>query len=250
MSIPGVQAITMRAKRITCVEFNAFNNFGVCDQIINIFNRDRIVVVIVETKRFYFLKNMFFALLSDKEKFDSTNYKFQNLRDKYSIHRGILRLILSRLLDIKNADVNISASSYGKPFIDGSYNLRFNLSHSNNYALYAFALGSEVGIDVEENNNQININEIAPLVLSAGEQRDFSTLDSFEQRHNFFKLWTLKEALTKNYGLGMSMNFNKIHLGLNNYSFENLLLYDLSVANSYYAALALEANFFSFIKLK
>lgn len=222
MSIPGYDGITMRANRITCVKFNAFNNFSVCNKINNILSRNKIAIVIVETNRFYFLRNMFFDLLSNEEKYYGNNFKFEDLRDKYYIHRGILRILLSKLINKKSSSINIFVNPYGKPFVECSSNVRFNLSHSNNYALYAFTVGSEVGIDVEEDNYQININEIAPLVLSIDEYKYFRHLDSLQQRNIFFKLWTSKEALSKNYGFGMTMDFKQIHVGLNNSSFENL----------------------------
>lgn len=242
MSIPGVYPIPMNANITSYVEFNAFNNFDVCNKINTIIDFHKIVVVIAQTKKFYDLKTFFFALLSDEEKNSCNNFKLITLRDKYSIHRGILRVILSRMLNMKNSDIIISHYSHGKPFVENSYNLRFNLSHSDNYALYVFSLGNEVGVDIEEDINQININQIASLVLSPGELENFNILGVKEQRNAFFKLWTRKEALTKNYGLGMSMDFRKINLGIDKYSFENLILYDLSVANAYYAALALKAD--------
>lgn len=228
----------MGAQIIKCIEFNDLNDVGIHNKIFDTIIKNKNAVVIAETRRLFFLKNMFYNLLSNHEKSHCNNLKFENLKDRYSIHRGILRIILLRLTNRKNSHLHIAVSPYGKPFIEGSP-IKFNLSHSANFAIYAFSLGTEIGIDIEEEDGQINIGEIAPLVLSAAERVEFKSFDCLRQKQEFYKLWTRKEAVTKNYGLGMSMDFKEVHLGFNSLVYKNLRIYDLSVANTYYAAMAL-----------
>jgi 4'-phosphopantetheinyl transferase len=73
-------------------------------------------------------------------------------RPRFIAGRGILRKIISAYLALAPDEVRFVYNEYGKLFIADDQNcgsLSFNLSHSNDMALYAVARGRRVGIDVE-----------------------------------------------------------------------------------------------------
>jgi len=82
--------------------------------------------------------------------------------------------------------------------------LRFNVSHSEDLAVYAFALGREVGVDVEALRPMADSADIARSAFSAAEHRAFLALSPAERTEGFFNCWTRKEAFIKALGEGLS----------------------------------------------
>ena len=235
MSIPDIYAENMNNKIFTCMNFTGKNTLAFKDKLCDVLHKNKAVVIITETKNFIDSINFYSSLLSPDEESICKKYKFKFLRDKYTIHRGLLRYFISLIISQSPTRINILTNSYGKPYLDLSY-LGFNISHSENYALFSFCLNSELGIDIEEDNKNINILELSRLICSKREFADLAMLDNIQQRHAFFTLWTHKEAISKNLGMGMSLDFK--HINLDN---KNLLLHNLSTP-FYYAALALRKN--------
>jgi 4'-phosphopantetheinyl transferase len=71
----------------------------------------------------------------------------------------------------------------------------------------AFGTGANIGIDVEKINGQTDFEGISKLAFSTDEQLILSC--SADPVHDFFKLWTAKEALLKAAGLGFSYPSNQ-----------------------------------------
>jgi 4'-phosphopantetheinyl transferase len=226
---------------------------------INIFNfhqlninlsleRDEVAVIFIETNKFLPYVDRLFALLSPVERAKIESFSFDDLKFKNIIYRGVLRILLSRFIKINPQAILIRNQDQGKPFLCNNLDrgiLEFNLSHSFTWAVYAFALNRVVGIDIEEDKNSIVPDDLVPLVFSSSERASFAKLNLDTQRSAFFKLWTQKEALSKNYGYGLLMDFKNIDIGFENKlirSYENLLLYDLSNHEKYYAALAVNVK--------
>ncbi|MBX9622036.1 MAG: 4'-phosphopantetheinyl transferase superfamily protein [Alphaproteobacteria bacterium] len=80
--------------------------------------------------------------------------------------------------------------------------LSFNLSHSENYALYAFTQRYEVGIDVEYIDESLELEDMARNVFSVTELSDWEVLNRQEKIYSFFKHWVSKEAFLKASGKG------------------------------------------------
>src|SRR5262249_48037202 len=82
--------------------------------------------------------------------------------------------------------------------------LRFNLSHSQNLALYAFALDREVGVDVEAMRPLDDAAEIARRYFSQAENAAFERIVPAQRLEAFFNCWTRKEAFLKATGEGLN----------------------------------------------
>lgn len=92
-----------------------------------------------------------FDILQPDERYRAGRFHFQRDRDRFIVARGVLRFILSRYLDTPPDLIRFSYNQYGKPAINGGtseVSLRFNVSHSNEVALYAIGRGREVGLDI------------------------------------------------------------------------------------------------------
>jgi 4'-phosphopantetheinyl transferase len=122
---------------------------------------------------------------------------------RFAVTRGVLRTLLGRYLQLPGSAVEFSVNEYGKPAVAGG--IRFNVAHSGDYALLAFAKEIEVGVDVERIGGDRVVDDLARRVLSAGESARFARLAESERRAAFFQIWTLKESVLKGIGSGLSI---------------------------------------------
>jgi len=79
----------------------------------------------------------------------------------------------------------------GKPSLSSSHAslLHFNVAHSHELAVYAFALNQAVGIDVEYAlRHVLDADQVAQRFFSASEYRTYQALADDEKRPAFFNL--------------------------------------------------------------
>jgi len=211
---------------------------------------NQILVVLIRIKGFAKDLMQFERYLTNRENERYKAYQTKSRAQQFIIHRGILRLLCARCLAQPKTAIHFAETAYHKPFIKSQINqidLRFNLSHSQNHAIYAFALKREIGIDIEATNNRSVDLSGAESVLAPSELGELYTLPSSNRIISFLKLWTQKEAISKALGLGLALNFKDIVLGFeqNKYSKvkimgETIGVHDISQYNEYVAALAVE----------
>ena len=145
-------------------------------------------------------------ILNNDEISSLFDYPFIKQRNIFLLSRVMLRDILSFYLKISPEDVRFSKNEYGKPFIlnESKESIYFNLSHSNNCVALAISNTSSVGVDIEYFNRDIEINSIIDYYFSKKEKKYLSYFDETQKKHNFYKMWTLKEAYIKSRGIGLS----------------------------------------------
>lgn len=147
------------------------------------------------------------AVLDPEERKRAERFRFRKDGERFVVARGTLRTLLGLYLDKRPSEVSLSYGSYGKPALgheSGAHPVRFNLSHSNALSLYAFAVGREVGIDVEYVRAGLASEEISERFFSAGEVAALRALDPGFKTEAFFNCWTRKEAYIKARGEGLS----------------------------------------------
>jgi 4'-phosphopantetheinyl transferase len=144
------------------------------------------------------------AVLSKEECARASRFHFDRDGRCYVARRAKLRLLLSRYLGCSPRDVPIRTGPRGKPFVAGS-TLRFNVSHSGGLALYAFAVGLDVGCDIAFHDGRIAIDTVSERFFSAAERRILRQSPPHDRTAAFFDLWTRKEAVLKASGLGLSV---------------------------------------------
>jgi 4'-phosphopantetheinyl transferase len=147
----------------------------------------------------------------------SRRFRFQRHRAAFVISRGLLRTIAGRYLGAPPGELCFAYTTYGKPYLvrplaGGS--LRFNLSHSHELVLYAFAADVEVGIDVEYLRPEFAGAEIARRFFSPREVESLSALPGGRRAEAFFKCWTRKEAFIKAVGEGLSFPLDQFDVTL------------------------------------
>src|SRR5262249_24712809 len=119
----------------------------------------------------------------------------------------ILRCLLSSYLGKSSQSIEIVYGMWGKPCLVDEKAVYFNLSHSKDYALYAFSPQCEVGVDIEYIQKDFNSEEIAKNIFSLQEQARLRLMLSEEEKvRAFFKMWVCQEAFLKAKGKGWLSN--------------------------------------------
>jgi 4'-phosphopantetheinyl transferase len=177
-------------------------------------------------------------------------------RDAFILVRGILRTLLGRYLDVSPASIRFQYGSNGKPALAALADLHFNASHTEGLAVFAFASGCALGVDIERMRAMPQMHSIARRFFCAEEADELQYLNQDRQEQAFFLCWTRKEAYIKAIGGGMAVPLDSfrvtlapdqparlIHVATDQVSADHdetgkWNLCDLSLAPDYAAALA------------
>jgi 4'-phosphopantetheinyl transferase len=156
----------------------------------------------------------FETILASDEKLRAGRFIFQPDRNRFITARGILRDLLGRYLNRAAADLEFGYQPEGKPFLRNSsgQSVQFNISHAHGLALFAFARGRELGVDVELVRPDFAGDDIAARFFSADEIAELRALPSSLRTEGFFLCWTLKEAYVKARGGGLNIPLNSFHV--------------------------------------
>ena len=201
------------------------------------------------------LLEQFHETLDEQELHRASRFHFEKHRRHFVVGRGALRQLLARYIDTKPERFRLSYGAYGKPALDGEHKhsrLRFNMSHSHEVALFAFAEDMEVGVDVEHIRADFASEDIARRFFSRREVETFDALPDHDQVNAFFRCWTRKEAYIKAIGKGLSQALDEFDVTLGpdvepallrveGDDASRWLLTDVNAGPGYAAALAIEA---------
>ena len=197
------------------------------------------------------LQETFLRTLAEDERTRANRFHFDKHRRHFVAGRGFLRALLARYLGTMPEEVRFAYGPYGKPVLDGEHresSLRFNASHSGDWAAYAFVQDHEIGVDVEHIKADFEAEGIAERFFSALEVQTLYALADEEKPAAFFRCWTRKEAYIKAIGSGLSHPLDSFDVtfapgepaALSRA--EGWTLFDLDVAPEYAAALAVEGS--------
>ena len=151
--------------------------------------------------------------LSEDEKTRANRFHFAQHRDRYIAGRGILRQLLAKYLQVNSDRIRFEYSSRGKPYLASCLNqnnLQFNVSHSQNLALYGFNYQEIIGVDLEYIKDDINYKQLATRFFTPQELQLIYRTKSEAQKTRFFQLWTAKEAYLKATGDGLAQGLDAI----------------------------------------
>ena len=98
------------------------------------------------------------------------------------------------------------SGDYGKPSVRGtSIHHEFNVSHSGDYILIGITTGAQCGVDIEGSRAHISEQSIGESFFCP---REIQWLRQTEK--GFFRLWTIKEAILKAVGRGLSIPLSAV----------------------------------------
>lgn len=150
------------------------------------------------------------ALLDPDERARASRFRFDVHRHRYTVGRGLLRILLGRLTGRPPERLAFRYGAKGKPFLADpapgpEAELRFNLSNSANGVLIAIGRGGEIGVDLEALRPMDDAAELVERFFAPSERTTFSRLPPEERTTGFFSGWTRKEAYVKARGDGLSL---------------------------------------------
>ena len=169
-------------------------------------------------------------LLEPEEHARAARFRFPHLRRRFVVGRALLRLLLADLLDTDAAALRFRYGPWGKPELVGEA-LRFNVSHSEDLAVFAVTERAPLGVDVEIERPIPEADALARMYFSAVEQRALAAAADDAKVRIFFTCWTRKEAYVKGLGEGL-------HRSLQQRPDKAWRILDLEIARGAVAALA------------
>lgn len=146
--------------------------------------------------------------LSTDERKRAERFRFDRDRRRFIVCRSVLRVILSRYLDMDPCLVELCDGNRGKPQLANAEiarGLQFNLTHSYELALYVVGRARQVGIDLEYLRSLPDIQQVVSHFFSKDEQECWASLSRNQQLEAFYRYWTSKEAYLKATGQGLAI---------------------------------------------
>jgi 4'-phosphopantetheinyl transferase len=198
------------------------------------------------------------SLLSADESQRAARFVFAKDRDHFVMARGLLRVLLGRYRQQTPQHLRFAYGPQGKPALAadaGGDELSFNVSHSHGLALYAFARGRDIGVDVERIRPDVAQEKIAERFFSSREVAVLRSLPLASQAEAFFACWTRKEAFIKARGDGLALPLHQfdvslapgapaalLHTAWDPHESAHWAMQDLAPASGYRAAVAVAGH--------
>ncbi|GBF81467.1 4-phosphopantetheinyl transferase [Aphanothece sacrum FPU1] len=158
-----------------------------------------------------------FNILNEEEQTKAKRFVLAQHQRRFIVARTTLKIILSNYLKIAPNQIKFEYSSRGKPTLIKDINpnkLEFNVSHSEELALYGITRDRLIGVDVEYNSPIPDAEQLAKRFFCPQEYEIIRPLTSPEKEQTFFQLWTAKEAYLKATGEGISGGLDQIFVSL------------------------------------
>jgi 4'-phosphopantetheinyl transferase len=118
------------------------------------------------------------------------------LARRFVVARGILRDLLSGFTGTPAQKLKFQYGSAGKPSL-ADHDINFNISHSAELGLFAFAPDRAVGVDVENERPVRRLLDVAQRFMSEDEVRNLAATDPDERDASFLRSWVVREARLK-----------------------------------------------------
>jgi 4'-phosphopantetheinyl transferase len=155
--------------------------------------------------------------LAADERARAERFRFPVDRARSIVARGLLRAIIARYLEGEPEAIVFQYGPAGKPSLSCDAtraDLRFNVSHADGVALYAFARNHDVGVDIERIRAEMAGERIAERFFSPCEVATLRALPPDRQGEAFFTCWTRKEAYVKARGAGITAALDEFDVSL------------------------------------
>ncbi len=153
--------------------------------------------------------------LDQSERARCNRFRYSAPRRRFALCRAALRALLCSALGVVNEQLAFTLSAHGKPDAQVSgrpARISFNVSHSGRHGLVAIASRGRLGVDVEERSARYDLDGLSESVLGPQERADLEAAQGDHRLRLFLVLWTLKEALIKATGDGLSHDMSRFEI--------------------------------------
>ena len=124
-------------------------------------------------------------------------------RRRFVVARGILRKLLAGFTGTAAEKLQFRYGHAGKPILIDRDDIHFNVSHSADLGLFAFAPDRPVGVDVENERPVRRLLDVAQRFMSDEELRTLAAAPDAERNSAFLRSWVVREARLKAQGKGV-----------------------------------------------
>ncbi len=155
------------------------------------------------------------AWLDDEERQRYRRFLYDGPRRRFALCRAALRAVLCDRLGCGNGELAFGVFEFGKPFavLGGEMApVSFNVSHSGDHGLIAYAAEGWVGVDIEERVARADLDGLMEAALNPVERDELASEGEMRKLHGFLKLWTIKEAIIKAVGLGVAIDMTELEV--------------------------------------
>ena len=142
-------------------------------------------------------------------------FRFAAPRRQFALCRAALRALLCGALGAINEQLAFTTTEHGKPLAQLNGRpaaISFNVSHSGRHGLVAYAPRGRLGVDVEERSVRYDIDGLSETVCGPRERAELAAARGDDRLRLFLTLWTLKEALVKATGRGLSCDISQFEI--------------------------------------
>lgn len=145
--------------------------------------------------------------------FEEVNFNTRDNKNSKLSFEGKKILKESLNLTVEEFNKKVKKNKYGKPIINNEQTF-FNISHSNNVVVVGLS-DKNIGIDIEY-IRQFDFKNMKNHFLTTNEYRYICTKKN--KLIEYFKMWTIKEALLKLLGVGLTIEPCNIEIDTNTFS--------------------------------
>ena len=139
---------------------------------------------------------------------------FHRVEDQLLFETG--RTVLRRLLGLYSSrdphTIRIDGAAGKKPHVTepaAAAHIEFNLAHTPGLLIWAFALRRPVGVDAERVDRMQRLEALPAGYFSEAEIARLAPTHGQERHRRLSELWTLKEALAKALGSGLTVDVSR-----------------------------------------
>jgi 4'-phosphopantetheinyl transferase len=151
-------------------------------------------------------------IIPEEQKIDIAKYHQTFEQNKRLLARSFLFEYCQKHYHLKH--FAFVYNEYQQPRFDHSQ-IKFSLSYSGKFVLIGISEHTEIGVDIEQKDSELEYTEIAQLVMHTNELKFFQTLSNQDQLNYFYTLWSGKESLIKAWGKGLYYPVTEINLMTN-----------------------------------
>lgn len=154
------------------------------------------------------------SVLDRREQERASRFRFERDARRFLASHAALRTILAQQTGRPARSLQFREGPFGKPHLEGTGQLHFNMSHSGGWALIGVSPAVPIGVDIELMNPMNDLDALAKRNFSQGEYAEFVDIEPDRKLQAFLRCWTRKEACLKALGSGLSIEPHLFQAGL------------------------------------
>jgi 4'-phosphopantetheinyl transferase len=172
--------------------------------------QDSILLYAIKLEDFIAHISYLSGLCSPIELARSRRYLSETDNHRFVVTRGLLRMVLAKILQTEPQLIKIGIGENKKPQLkENPLGISFNISHTSEYAMIAVSK-TLIGVDVEDALNVIDYPPIMEACFSMNEIIFVRT--QADALKAFYTIWTRKESILKLIGKGIDDDMKQIEV--------------------------------------